>query len=381
MAGLGFRKPLAMKKLSARIALLSLSLLSVPAAGPAPEGTPAGSPMTTAARAFLATLRPDLRAQALLPSDDPDRGNWRYVPGRRRGVNLKEMNSSERAAARSLLKAGSSARGYEKAAGVIELEGILRELETFGWFRDPELYWFTIFGTPSDSASWGWRFEGHHVSLNFASTRGEIVLSTPAFLGANPARVPSGPRAGWRLLPAEEDLARRLLGSLTRGKRARALLSENAPRDIVMGPGRRMPPQPAGLPASELNASQRETLLSLVAEYVRNARPEIADARWKKIEAAGVEKIRFAWAGSAAVGSGHYYRLQGPTFLIEYDNTQNDANHVHSVWHDLGNGAATDLLRRHYKEEPHHATASSSGGPRRKVRRPYAAAFGFLRGI
>jgi hypothetical protein len=351
-----------MKKLPALIALVFLFLPPAPPAGPTPEMTSAGSPMTTAARAFLAALRPDLRSQALLPFDDPDRTNWRYVPGRRRGVNLKEMNASERAAAHSLLRAGSSARGYEKAAGVIELEGILREIESFGWFRDPELYWLTIFGVPSDGSSWGWRFEGHHVSLNFASARGEIILSTPAFFGANPARVPSGPRAGWRLLPAEEDLARRLLASLTPGERARALISESAPADIVMGPGRRMPPQPAGIPASELTASQRETLLSLVAEYARNARKEIADARWKRIEAAGVEKIRFAWAGSAAVGSGHYYRVQGPTFLIEYDNTQDRANHVHSVWRDLPADSGADLLRRHYAES-HHTAARWSASP------------------
>ena len=352
-----------MKKYPALVAFLLLFPPSAPPAGPAPDVTPAGSTMTAAARAFLAALRPDLRAQAVLPFDDPDRANWRYVPGRRRGVNLKEMNVSERAAAHALLKAGSSARGYEKAAGVIELEGILRELESFGWSRDPELYWFTIFGAPSDGGRWGWRFEGHHVSLNFTSTHGEIVVSTPAFLGANPARVPSGPRAGWRLLPAEEDLARRLLSSLTPGQRARAVLSESAPADIVMGPGRRMPPQPAGLPASELNASQRGTLLSLVAEYLRNARAEIADARWKRIEAAGVEKVRFAWAGSAAVGSGHYYRVQGPTFVIEYDNTQDRANHVHSVWRDLPADSGADFLRRHYEQSPHHTAARSSASP------------------
>jgi hypothetical protein len=365
--GLGFRKLSRMNKVPGRIVLFSLFLLSVPATGPAPAVTPPGSTMTmtmtTAAQAFLDKLRPDLRAQALLAFDDADRANWRYVPGRRRGVNLKAMNASERAAAFSLLKAGSSARGYEKAAGVIELEGILRELESFGWFRDPELYWITIFGAPSDGAPWGWRFEGHHVSLNFASIRGEIVLSTPAFLGANPARVPSGPRAGWRLLPAEEDIARRLLASLTPRQRARAMLSEKAPADIVMGPGRRMPPAPAGLPAAELSASQRETLLSLVAEYVRNARAEIADPRWKKIEAAGIEKIRFGWAGSAAVGSGHYYRVQGPTFLIEYDNTQDRANHVHSVWRDLPADSDVDLLRRHYEQSPHHAAAGGSASP------------------
>jgi uncharacterized protein DUF3500 len=348
-----------MKKLPALLAFLFLALPSGAARGPAP----AESPPASAARAFLATLRPDLRAQALLPFGDADRTNWRYVPGRRRGVNLKEMNSSERAAAHALLKAGSSAHGYEKAAGVIELEGILREIESFGWFRDPELYWFTIFGEPSDGGPWGWRFEGHHVSLNFTSARGEITVSTPAFLGANPARVPSGPRAGWRLLPAEEDLARRLLASLTQEQRARAVLSERAPSDIVMGPGRGMPPQPAGLSASELNSSQRGTLVSLVAEYVRNARAEIADARWKKIEAAGVEKIRFAWAGGASVGSGHYYRVQGPTFVIEYDNTQDRANHVHSVWHDLPADSGVDLLRRHYEQSPHHAAARRTASP------------------
>ena len=241
----------------------------------------------------------------------------------------------------------------------------MRDLESFGWFRDPELYWFTIFGEPSDSAPWGWRFEGHHVSLNFLSTRGEVAVSTPAFLGANPARVPNGPRAGWRLLPAEEDLARRLLASLTPGERARALLSERAPADILMGPGRRSTPEPAGLPASELTAVQRETLMALVAEYARNARQEIAEARWKRIEAAGVGKIRFAWAGGDAVGSGHYYRVQGPTFVIEYDNTQDRANHVHSVWRDLPADGGADLLRRHYEESPHHAAARNNASSQR----------------
>jgi hypothetical protein len=347
------------KKLRVAVALVSLLSSRV---APAPE-RPAASPMTAAARAFLVTLRPDLRAQAVLPFDDPDRANWRYVPGRRRGVNLKQMNPSERAAAHMLLKAGSSARGYEKAAGVIELEGILRDLESFGWFRDPELYWFTVYGEPSDAAPWGWRFEGHHVSLNFRVSRGEVAVSTPAFLRANPARVPGGPRAGWRLLPQEEDLARLLLASLTPSERARALISESAPADIIMGPGRRMPPPPEGIPVSDLSASQRETLLSLVAEYARNARKEIAETRWKRILLAGTEKVRFAWAGSAVAGRGHYYRIQGPTFLIEYDNTQDRANHVHSVWRDLPIDSGADLLRRHYEESPHHAAARRGASP------------------
>lgn len=342
---------------SARVARFAaaLLLLFTPAASPAPD--PSSVEMASAARAFLAALSPNLRGQALLSVADPDRRDWSYVPGRRRGARLKDMSAAERAAARALLRASSSARGYEKALGVIELEGILRELETFGWSRDPELYWVTIFGDPGSDAAWGWRFEGHHLSLGFSAAGGETLVSTPAFYGANPARVPGGPRAGWRVLASEEDLARRLLGALSPAERRRAVVSESAPADIFLRPGRSGPPEPAGLPASEMSAPAREMLRSLLAAYVENARPEIAARRWKRIEAAGIGAVRFAWAGGSAPGRGHYYRIQGPTFVVEYDNTQNGANHVHSVWHDLDGGIATDLLRRHYREDPHHGAA------------------------
>ena len=351
---------------------LAASLLLFAAeASPAPD--PAAADMAAAARAFLAALPPALQAEARLAVGDPDRARWGYVPGKRRGVRLKDMSPTARAAAHALLRASSSARGYAKATGVVELEGILREIETFGWFRDPELYWVTIFGTPGDGTLWGWRFEGHHLSLNYSATRGDVLVSTPAFFGANPARVPAGPRAGWRVLAAEEELARRLLATLTPAERRRAVVSESAPADILMRPGRPMPPEPEGLPSSDMSPAAREILRSLLAAYVETARPEIAAARWKRIETAGVGNVRFAWAGSANPGRGHYYRIQGPTFVVEYDNTQNGANHVHSVWHDLGTGAATDLLRRHYEEDPHHAVASADAGPRRKSRRPSAA--------
>jgi hypothetical protein len=352
---------------AARIAAAVLFLLA-PAAAPAPD--PAAADMATAARTFLAALSPKLRAEAFLAAGDSDRTRWSYVPGRRRGARLKDMSPVERAAAHALLRASTSAAGYAKAVGVVELEGILREIETFGWSRDPELYWVTVFGSPGRDAAWGWRFEGHHLSLNFSATRGEAFVSTPAFFGANPARVPAGPRAGWRVLAAEEDLARRLLGALSPAEKRRAVISESAPADILLRPGRSGPPEAAGLPASEMGAPAREILRSLLAAYVENARPEIAAARWKRIEASGIEKVRFAWAGSAGPGRGHYYRVQGPAFVVEYDNTQNDANHVHSVWHDLGDHAATDLLRRHYEEDPRHAAALGNGGPRRESRRP-----------
>jgi Protein of unknown function (DUF3500) len=325
----------------------------------------------TAARVFLDSLRPALREEASLAFSDPDRLDWSYVPGRRRGVSLNEMNATERSAAYALVKSTLSERGYAKATGVVELEGILREIETFGWSRDPGRYWLAVFGRPSESATWGWRFEGHHLSLNFTSSSNNVVACTPAFFGANPARVPAGrPRAGWRVLAAEEDLARQLLASLTPAGRARAVISSDAPGDIVLSPGRRNPPAIEGLPASDMTAAQREILVALVGEYVRNARADVAETRWKEIEAAGLTNLRFAWAGGTRPGEGHYYRVQGPTFAMEYDNTQNRANHVHSVWRDFRNDFGADLLRRHYEESPHHADARRRSGEGRnpKVR-------------
>ncbi|MGE5413329.1 MAG: DUF3500 domain-containing protein [Syntrophomonadaceae bacterium] len=238
---------------------------------------------------------------------------------------------------------------------------MLRDLETFGPTRDPELYYLAIFGDPSDARAWGWRFEGHHVSLNFSSASGRIVAATPAFLGANPARVPKGPRAGWRVLAAEEDLARQLLGSLDEGQRKTAIFDVAAPSDIILSPGRKAVPDPAGLSYAEMSAEERATLMRLVDEYLGNMRADVARAQREKIEKAGLDAIRFGWAGGTRVGEGHYYRIQGPTFVIEYDNTQNGANHVHSVWRDLQDDFGGDLLRRHYAESPHHANARPSG--------------------
>jgi len=347
-------------------AALLLVLEGATLRGQAPASPGAGS--ARAARDFLAVLRPSLRAQCVLPFDGDERTTWGYLPGRRRGVALKQMNEAERRAAHAMLREALSARGYQKTTGVLELEAILRETETFGALsRDPELYSLTVFGEPSNEKPWGWRFEGHHLSLNFSSASGRIVAATPAFFGANPARVESGPRAGWRVLPAEEDLARRLLASLDDGQRRMAVIATSAPSDIILGPGRRSVPEPAGLAYADMSASERATLMDLVGEYLGNMRADVAGAQRGKIENAGLDEIRFAWAGGARVGEGHYYRVQGPTFIIEYDNTQNHANHVHSVWRDLQDDFGGDLLRRHYAESPHHAGArpvDPPGGPK-----------------
>ena len=334
---------------------IALCLLSV-AAALASQTPPASEPVK-AAQDFLAVLRPALRSECVFPIDSEDRTVWSYLPGKRRGLTLKKMNAGERAAAHAMLRASLSAQGYAKTTGVLELEAILRDLETFGAIsRDPELYYLAIFGDPSSARAWGWRFEGHHVSLNFSSADGRIVAATPAFLGANPARVESGPRAGWRVLAAEEDLARQLLGSLDAAQRKKAIFDDvAAPSDIILSPGRKTVPDPAGLTYAEMSEAQRAILMRLVDAYVGNLRADVADAQRAKIEKAGLEAVRFGWAGGTRVGEGHYYRIQGPTFVIEYDNTQNGANHVHSVYRDLQDDFGGDLLRRHYAESPHHA--------------------------
>jgi Protein of unknown function (DUF3500) len=322
--------------------------------------------MTGAALAFLKLLRPELKSECLLPLPDPERLRWSYLPGRRRGVSLKQMNEAERRAAHALLAASLSARGGEKAEGVLELEGILGRIERF-FGRDPQLYYVTFFGVPSEESAWAWRFEGHHLSLHFSSWSGAIVSSTPAFFGANPARVDDGPRAGWRLLGAEEDLARQLLASLEAALQRTAILAGSAPSDILLGPGRKDVPDPAGVAHSEMPPASRTLLERLVGEYVGNLRDAFAREQREKIEKAGWGNVRFAWAGGRNPGEGHYYRVQGPTFLIEYDNTQGGANHVHSVYRDLENDVLGDVLRRHYAEYPHGETtapalARSPGG-------------------
>jgi hypothetical protein len=331
-------------------------LLAVARAAAQDEG------LARAAQDVLATLRPELRTQCLLPLEDENRLEWSFTPGRRRGVSLKEMNARERRTVHGLLQAALSARGYEKAAGVIELEGILRKIETFGaLWRDPDLYWLAIFGEPSAARPWAFRFEGHHLSINLSSATGGIVAATPAFFGANPARVPAGSRAGWRLLAGEEDLARQLLGSFDERQWSRAVIATSAPADIILGPGRQRVPDPAGLEYAQMSEAQRRILMLLVSEYLGNTRPEVARGEREKIEKAGLAGIRFAWAGGSNRGQGHYYRIQGPTFVIEYDNTQDGANHVHSVWRDLENDFGGDLLRRHYAESAHHRGARPRG--------------------
>ncbi len=295
------------------------------------------------------------------PLAGEERTSWSYFPGRRPGVALKGLQPPERAAVFALLGSALSAQGMKRTEGVIILEGVLRDLSTFGG-RDPDLYYLTLFGEPSEDRPWAFRFEGHHLSLHFSSATGRLVSSTPAFFGAEPAKVPSGPHAGLRVLGDQEDAARRLLDSLDSSQRRAAIIGTSAPGDIILRPGRKSVPDPEGIPASQMSDAQRKLLMDLVAVYTGNLRDDLARAQTEKIEKAGTASIRFAWAGDTRPGGVFYYRVQGPTFVLEYDVTQRDADHVHSVFRDLENDFGGDALRRHYAESPHHARERPAAG-------------------
>jgi Protein of unknown function (DUF3500) len=314
-----------------------------------PPGT--GSAMATASEAFLNSLSPEQRAIAILPFEDDQRQDWHYIPKPRKGVPYKQLGEAQTQLANALLSTGLSQRGLRKASTIISLEPILREIEQgHGPVRDSELYYFCVFGKPQASRPWGWSIEGHHLSLNYTVIEDSVVASTPSFLGANPAEVQHGPRQGLRTLASEEDIARTLLKSLDDRQRTQAVVSESAPGDILSANSRKAGPiKPAGLQANGLTGQQAEVLMNLLNEYAENMAADIAAARMGKLRSAGFNNIHFAWAGGFEHGQPHYYRIQGPTFLIEYDNIQDNANHIHSVWRDFNGDFGVDLLAEHYE--------------------------------
>ena len=315
--------------------------------------------MSGAAGKWLASLSPEQRDRAVFPFDSEERLRWHYVPNEmhpRKGLTIKDMSEPQRALAHELLKTGLSARGYLTASAISELENVLQVIEgpNRRFPRDPEAYWFTVFGTPGDKQAWGWRFEGHHVSVRFDLVDAKMTASSPAFFGANPAEVREGPKKGTRVLGAEEDAGRALLDSLDAAQRKTATLEIAAPEDILTTTKVAVDPlSPVGIKASALSKAQRDKLMALIDVYAGLMVPEVAAERMDRLKKAGLDDIAFAWAGETERGKKHYYRIQGPTFLIEYDNTQNDGNHIHSVWRDFNGDFGADLLREHLKAFPH----------------------------
>jgi hypothetical protein len=310
--------------------------------------------MRQAADAFLASLEPEQRSKALFGFEDGERLNWHFVPRARRGLSLREMSAEQQALAHDILRAGLSRRGYLTASTIIDLESVLREMGENPVVRDPELYYFSIFGTPSHSAPWGFRAEGHHLSLNFTLVRDTLIATAPAFFGANPAEVRSGSRQGLRALADEEDIGRELVLSLDERQLAGALIAAATPRDIVTGNAAQVEPlAPAGIRVTALRPEQAAILVRLLEVYLGRMAEPLAEQRRAALERTDFAEVAFAWAGSTRPGEAHYYRIQGPSFLVEYDNTQNNANHIHTVWRDFDGDFGRDLLREHHRSAAH----------------------------
>ncbi|MEZ4710831.1 MAG: DUF3500 domain-containing protein [Caldilineaceae bacterium] len=357
--------------------------------------------MGEAAANFLAGLSTDQRAKAQIDfADQTERTTWHYTPTPRQGLPFTEMDRQQQRLAQRLIMSGLSREGYNVATTIMGIETLLDAKEGFTtglWWRDSRLYYVTVFGEPDGQKPWGWRFEGHHISLNFTIVGGQIVSPTPTFFGSNPAASPLMGGQLLRPLAGIEDLARQLMHALSAEQQAAALLSTKAPPDIVtlnrpaviagslpaQTPGvddnlavaaqfrtieRLIEDRgitqaeleavrlngPKGVAAASMSSAQREILHALIADYIHFMPDELAEIEMQKLHAQGVDQIHFAWAGGLERGDGHYYRMQGTRFLVEYDNTQNDANHIHAVWRDAQNDFGADLIAQHYQASHHH---------------------------
>ncbi len=301
----------------------------------------------TLASAFLETLSDEQKAKAQYMFSDASREEWTYLPGDRQGLSLNELDKSQKKSLWKFVDSHLSDMGERKAREVIILESVLRDYDGQDW-RDPGLYYLSIFGEPSADHEWSWRFEGHHLSLNFTFV-GDQLAPVPLFYGSNPAIVPGGPHEGLELLNEEITLAKELFDSLSPRQKDETIYATRAPSDILTtddSVARRL--EDKGVTYAGMSKDQRNILENLIQLYLDSMYSSIAVERWERIEAAGMDTIRFAWAGSTSLDGGHYWRIQGPTFLIEYDNVQRNANHAHTVWRDFDGDFGRDLLKEHH---------------------------------
>jgi hypothetical protein len=335
-----------------------------------------GVNLVTAAQGFVGSLTAEQKKQGVFDFDSEERFRWEFIPLQtggamrkplRKGVPLEEMTAEQKKAALALLKAGTSDSGYVAATTIMDLEKILREQEgpKSAMVRNPEWYFFTIFGTPSKTGKWGWRVEGHHLSLNFTMEGTQVVSSTPCFFGANPAQVKDGPNKGKRILPDAEDHARNLFKSLTEEQKKVAYQAKpfgepgENPRpkapDEAFKPRTKTPSnvdKMVGLPAAKMTDEQKGTLVKLLKSYTGRMAPDVGDLEMKQALDAGIEKVHFAFTGSAeGPGKGYTYRIHGPTFVVEFlniqaDSAKNPANHIHSCWRRIQGDFGVSVARK-----------------------------------
>lgn len=309
-----------------------------------------------AANTFIQTLSPAQKQVTLFSFDEEERYNFHFVPKERKGITFNEMTAEQKAAAHILIRTCLSEKASRHTEEIMQLDQVLKILENRkeeDHYRDTGNYHLSFFGIPSGETIWGWRLEGHHISFTFCFDKQKMVSGTPGFLGANPGIVREGPQEGKQVLKAETDLGYALVQSLNSQQRNKALLSDTAPADILSSNKRSLPAtDTSGIAYSLLNPAQQQQLLHLIKEYVNRYTRLFAADMLKEIESAGLAQLHFAWAGSTEKGAGqkHYYKITGPTLLIEYDNTQNNGNHVHSVIRDLQHDFGGDLLLEHYRK-------------------------------
>jgi hypothetical protein len=305
------------------------------------QDTPSADKMAKAASAFLENLPAEQKQQATFGFDDKERVNWHFIPRERKGLPLRDLSDADKQRAHALIASGLSEAGYSQALEIMSLEEVLFLLETGDRAerrerRNPGKYYLSIFGKPSNQGTWGWRVEGHHISLNYTISDGKVVSSTPEFFGANPGLINAGPGRAIRVLGTEEDLARQILKLCNEEQQKLAWQSKEAPDDL-RGGGELQPviTEPVGLPVSKMSADQKKLLQELLSEYLKNMPADVEKERRDRINQSGLDNTYFAWWGSSELNERHYYRVQGETFIIEYNNTQNSANHVHSMWRSI----------------------------------------------
>ena len=342
------------------VLMMSMTLADPAMGNEPPDPSPVARQMARAAKNFLDSLSAAQRGRAVYPFDnEKERRYFHFFPIDRNGLPLKDLNTAQQQLAYALISTGLSHRGFGKAATIMSLGQLLREQDgaDHNERRDSDHYYITVFGTPGRSSTWSWRAEGFHLSLNFTIAGGKAVASKPSFFGSIPATVQSGPRKGLQVLRFEEAMGRRLAASFDGVQRKVGVIPLMKFEDTVGGfktgnTPRIIPEQPEGISLDALHSEQAEMLMELVSGYAHRLRHPFAQADLDEIEETGIEKIHFAWAGSLKPFEPHYYKIQGPTFLIEYDNTQDGANHVHTVWRDFDNDFGEDMLRKHKAE--HH---------------------------
>lgn len=306
---------------------------------------------------FLKSLTQDQREKAQLVFDDVSKTSWHYIPSTmwtRAGIKMDELSANQKELFHEFLQSSLSESGYIKTSKIMDLENVLREISGDSIMRDPGKYFIAIYGNPEKDSLWAWSFEGHHISLNFTILNNEQSVA-PRFFGANPAVIPSGPRKGERTLAKEEDLGLELINSLNQEQKAIAIFQETIFNDIVSKNSIEVEPlAPVGIKFEDLGPSQQKSFLSIIDEYLSAMPEELAAQRIENIKGEELGELRFGWVGSTSLGKGHYYRIQGKSFLIEFDNTQNEANHIHTVWRDFDGDFGKDLIKEHYKTSDHH---------------------------